>query len=64
MNPRAYLRVTIIGGMVEWNLARGNRQARESKCLNSACITAPELLSKDVTIGRLTLNFFASVVPK
>ena len=31
---------------------------------HSACISAPELLSEDVAIGRLTLNFFASVVPR
>ena len=31
---------------------------------HSAYISAPELLSQDVEIGRLTLNFFASVVPK
>jgi len=31
---------------------------------HSAYISAPELLSNDVAAGRLTLNFFASVVPR
>jgi hypothetical protein len=31
---------------------------------HSACISASELLSENVAVGRLTLNFFASVVPR
>jgi hypothetical protein len=31
---------------------------------HSAYIEEPELLSDDVDVGRLTLNLFASVVPR
>ncbi len=45
--------------------ARFNRMIFYSgRIPHSAAITAPELLSKDVRKGRLTLNVFADVLPK
>jgi hypothetical protein len=64
--PPSYLTASCeVAELLKVIAARFNRAIFYSGDIpHSAYISAPELLSNDVAIGRLTLNFFASVVPR